>query len=340
LDSDQQVPDVERITHDEPSVRRLVARFPDRARLRACYEAGPTGFELARLLHSLDVRCEVIAPSLIPRAPGDKVKTDKRDCRRLARLHRAGELVAIRVPTLAEEAVRDLCRTRSDMVEDLTRARNRLGKFLLRHGRPWRGGSTRTKVYQVWLRAQRFDQPAMTQTFEHYLAVVEVRNQALDAVEADLVGWCARPPFAWQVARLAAYRGVTRLGALTLAAEVADWRRFAHASQFMGFCGLVPSEYSSGNRVHRGRLTKAGNAHLRAQLAWVGLVLPAPPQRRRRDRPPPTRPAPRGRRPRVGGPAAPVGPVPHLAARKHTKSIVAAAIARELAGFLWAEMTA
>jgi transposase len=214
--------------------------------LRACYEAGPTGFELARLLHRMDVRCEVIAPSLIPRAPGDKVKTDRRDCRRLARLHRAGELVAIRIPTVGEEAVRDLCRTRSDMVEDLTRARNRLGKFLLRHGQPWRGGSTRTHAYQAWLRTQRFDQPAMTQTFHHYLAVVEVRNQALDAVEADLVGWCGRPPFDWQVARLAAYRGITRLGALTLAAEVADWRRFGHASQFMGFCGLVPSEYSSG----------------------------------------------------------------------------------------------
>ena len=101
----------------------------------------------------------------------------------------------------------------------------------------------------------------MTQTFGHYLAVVEVRNAELDAVEVDLADWCARPPLAWQVARLAAYRGVTRLGALTLAAE---WRRFAHASQFMGFCGLVPSEYSSGNTVHRGRLTKAGNAHLRA----------------------------------------------------------------------------
>ena len=127
LDPDQQVPDVERITHDEASVRRLVARFPDRARLRACYEAGPTGFELARLLHRMDVRCEVIAPSLIPRAPGDKVKTDRRDCRRLAQLHRAGELVAIRIPTVGEEAVQDLCRTRADMVEDLTRARNRLG---------------------------------------------------------------------------------------------------------------------------------------------------------------------------------------------------------------------
>jgi transposase len=130
----------------------------------------------------------------------------------------------------------------------------------------------------------------MTQTFHHYLAVVEVRNIQLDAVETDLAGWYGRPPFDWQVARLAAYRGITRLGALTLAAEVCDWRRFATANAFMGFCGLVPSEYSSGTTVHRGRLTKAGNAHLRAQLAWVGLVLPAPPQGRRGDRPPPAGP--------------------------------------------------
>jgi hypothetical protein len=157
------------------------------------------------------------------------------------------------------------------MVEDLTRARNRLGKFLLRHRRPWRGGSTRTHADQVWLGSQRVDQPAMTQTDSHDLAVVEVRNQALDAVAADLVGWCARPPLDWQVARLGADRGSTRLGALTLAAEVCDWRRLVTANAFMGFCGLVPSEDASGNRVHRGRLTKAGNAHLRAQLvesAW------------------------------------------------------------------------
>jgi transposase len=157
----------------------------------------------------------VIGLSLLPERPGTRPETDRRDCRRLARLHRAGELTCIRIPTLQEEAVRDLCRTRADMVQDLTRARNRLGKFLLRHGRPWPGGSTRTHADQAWLRAQRFDQPAMTQTFGHYLAVVGVRNQALDAVEADLVGWCQQPPFDWQVARLAAYRGVTGLGALT-----------------------------------------------------------------------------------------------------------------------------
>ncbi|HEY4791871.1 MAG TPA: transposase, partial [Actinomycetes bacterium] len=198
LPADQQVPDVERIPHDEASIRRLVGRLGNPRSLRACYEAGPTGFELARLLHSLHVRCEVIAPSLIPKAPGDKVKTDRRDCRRLARLHRAGELVCVRIPTVQEEAVRDLCRTRGDMVEDLTRARNRLGKFLLRHGRVWRGGSTWTLKHQAWLGSQRFEQPAMAQTFGHYLAVVEVRNAHLDAVEADLAGWCDRPPFDWQ----------------------------------------------------------------------------------------------------------------------------------------------
>jgi len=183
-------PQIERIANDEPAVRRLVARFPDPRRLRACYEAGPTGYELARLLASLTVRCEVIAPTLIPRAPGDRVKTDSRDCRRLARLHRAGELVAIRVPTVAEEAVRDLCRARADLLEDRTRARHRLSKFLLRHGRPWRGGATAwTHAHERWLLTQRFDDAALTATYGHYRAVLDARDAQLEAIEADLVTW-------------------------------------------------------------------------------------------------------------------------------------------------------
>jgi transposase len=279
LASDQIVPEVDRIAHDEASVRRLVGRLGGPRRLRACYEAGPTGFELARLLEGMDVRCQVIAPSLIPTAPGDRVKTDTRDCRRLARLHRAGELVAIRIPTIQEEAVRDLCRARADMVIDRTRARHRLSKFLLRHGRVWRGGASAwTQAHERWLLAQQFDEPALAATYAHYRAVLLGRDAQLDAIAADLAGWYDRPPFADQVARLAAYRGVTQLGALTLAAEVGDWRRFARASQFMGFCGLVPSEYSSGRRTWRGQLTKAGNAHLRAQLvesAWSYQYRPA-----------------------------------------------------------------
>lgn len=195
LNPGQETPDVEKIFHDEESVRRLIGRFPEPRLLRACYEAGPTGYDLARLLASMSVSCEVIAPSLIPRRPGDKVKTDRRDCRRLARLHRAGELVAIRIPTPREEAVRDLCRTRGDMVEDLTRARNRLTKFLLRHSRVWRGGSNWTLKHEAWLRAQTFAEPAMAATFGHYQAVVTARQAALDAVEADLAPWCDKVPF-------------------------------------------------------------------------------------------------------------------------------------------------
>jgi transposase len=285
---EQQVPDVEVIFNDEPSVRRLIARFDDRSGLRACYEAGPTGFGLHRLLTSMGVACDVVAPSLIPKAPSDRVKTDKRDCRRLARLHRAGELVAIRVPTEGEEAVRDLCRARADLVADRTRSRHRLSKFLLRHDRIWRGGDAWTGKHERWLAGLRFDEPALQATYQHYRAVLAARDAELAALEADLTGWYTQGPFADAVPRLAAYRGIDRLGALTIASEVGDWRRFPAARTFMGFTGLVPSEYSSGAATHRGPITKAGNAHLRTQLiesAWayqhrasLGIVL-----RRRQD---------------------------------------------------------
>jgi transposase len=151
-------PVVDKMSADDESVRRLVGRFEDPGRVWACYEAGPTGYELARLLRSAGMRCEVIAPSLIPTAPGQRVKTDQRDARRLALLFRAGQLSAVRVPAPAEEAVRDLCRARADMVIDRTRARHRLGKFLLRHGRVWRGGDNWTLRHDAWIRSQRFDQ--------------------------------------------------------------------------------------------------------------------------------------------------------------------------------------
>ena len=150
LRPDEQVPDTERLFHDEESVRRLIHRVGPPAQLRTCYEAGPTGYGLHRLLTSLGVACDVIAPSMIPRKPGDKVKTDKRDCRRLARLHRAGELTAVRVPTVAEEGVRDVCRARQVAVEDLSRARHRLGSFLLRHSVVWRGGLNWSLRHRQW----------------------------------------------------------------------------------------------------------------------------------------------------------------------------------------------
>lgn len=340
LNPGREVPDVEKIFHDEESVRRLIGRFPDRGLLRSCYEAGPTGYDLARLLGSMGVACEVIAPSMIPKAPGDKVKTDSRDCRRLARLHRAGELVAIRVPAPLEEAVRDLCRTRGDMVEDLTRARNRLTKFLLRHSTVWRGGVNWTVKHEAWLTSLRFSEPALQTTFEHYRAVVLSRDAELAAVESDLARYFDKAPFVDGVRRLAAYRGVTAMGALCLQAEVCDWRRFGRASALMGFVGLVPSEYSSGGSTHRGHITKAGNVHLRTQLvesAWAYQHRPyvgAEIAKRQQALAPEVVARAWAAQLRL------CGRFRHLAARKNTKSVVAAAVARELAGFLWAEMTA
>ncbi|MDP9445242.1 MAG: IS110 family transposase [Actinomycetota bacterium] len=339
LDPGDEVPRVDKISSDPDAVAHLIARFDDPARLRVCYEAGPTGYELARQLRGLGVSCEVIAPALIPTAPGDRVKTDKRDCRRLARLHRVGELVAIRVPTVAEEAVRDLCRARADMVIDQTRARHRLGKFLLRHGRVWRGGDNWTLKHQAWIAAQRFDDPALTATFDHYRATLTAREAAVAAIEGDLVDWFTRPPFADPVARLAAYRGITQMGALTLVSEVCDWRRFPTAAAFTGFCGLVPSEYSSGERTRRGHITHAGNQHLRTQLVESAWAYKSRPQvgatiRRRQE----------------GLDAAVVarawaaqlrlcGRFRRLDARKSSRNVVVTAVARELAGFVWAEMT-
>jgi transposase len=334
------VPAVDKIGADDESVRRLVGRFERPGRVWACYEAGPTGYELARTLRGVGVRCEVVAPSLIPTAPGDRVKTDRRDARRLALLLRAGQLSAVRVPTVAEEAVRDLCRARADMVIDRTRARHRLGKFLLRHGRVWREGDNWTLKHRAWMAAQRFEDVALAVTFSHYRATLEAREAAVEAIEADLAGWYSQDPFAHAVARLSAYRGITELGALTLAAEVCDWRRFPTAAMFMGFCGLVPCEHSSGQRVRRGGITHAGNTHLRTQLvesAWayksrptVGVTL----KRRHRDLDPAVVARAWTAQLRLSGKFG------RLDARKTNRKTVVTAIARELAGFVWAEMTA
>lgn len=271
-------PVIDKISTDDESIRRLVSRFEDPGRVWACYEAGPTGYELSRTLRLAGMHCEVIAPSLIPARPGDRVKTDRRDAGRLAMLFRASQLSSVRVPTVAEEAVRDLCRARADMVLDQTRARHRLGKFLLRHGRVWRDGTNWTHKHDAWIAAQRFDDAALTATFSHYRATLTAREAAVAAIDADLATWFTKAPFADPVARLAAYRGITELGALTLASEVCDWRRFPTASMFMGFCGLVPCEHSSGERTARGGITHAGNTHLRTQLvesAWAYKARPA-----------------------------------------------------------------
>jgi transposase len=333
--------DQQAIFNDEPSVRRAFERgLGPHRQLRVCYEAGPTGYGLARQLQKMGIACEVIAPSLIPKAPGDRIKTDRRDARRLVRLYRAGELVVIRIPTEAEEAVRDLCRARADMVLDLTRARNRLGKFLLRHSVIWRGGSSWSLEHRRWLETRQFEDKALALTYSHYRAVLSAREAALDAVEADLREFYGRAPFADTVSRLSCYRGVERLGALTIACEVCDFRRFGIAEQFASFTGLIPSEHSSGGSRHQGGVTKAGNAHLRTQLvesAWayqhrprVGTVL------KKRQEGVAQETVVRAWKAQLRL----CGRFRHLSSRKNVRPVVAAAVARELAGFLWAEMVA
>ena len=231
LHPDRDLAVVDKIPSDDESVRRLVKRVGRPGGLWACYEAGPTGYDLYRLLTKMGVRCDVVAPSLVPKGRGDRVKTDKRDARRLAGLHRAGELTAIAVPSPAQEAVRDLCRTRGAMVQDLTRARNRLTKFLLRHSLVHRDGSNWTFKFERWLSGLHFEDRALAATFSHYRSTVRLLDGSLASVEADLEGYFDKEPFADAVCRLGAYRGITHMGGLCLGAEVFDWRRFpgAHA---------------------------------------------------------------------------------------------------------------
>jgi transposase len=335
----EEMPVVDRIFHDEESIRRLIGRFADRRALSACYEAGPGGYELYRLLSSMGVACEVIAPSLIPKGSSDRVKTDRRDAIRLARLHRAGELRAIRVPSPAEEAVRDLVRARVDVLGDRKRMRQRLSAVLMRHGRVWRGGSKWTLAHRAWIGQQVFDEPALTRVVATYRGGLAAREAELAAVEAELATWAKTPPLADTVAKLGAYRGIAALTGMTLAAEVVDWRRFATARAFMGFSGLIPSEYSSGDRTRRGQITKAGPAGVRTALieaAWacqhrpgIGVTLAH----------------------RQAGASAETlarswtaqqrlhAKYKKMTARGKPPGVAVVALARELAGFVWAEMT-
>jgi transposase len=235
----------------------------------AAYEAGPTGFVLARALEAAGIRCVVAAPSKLERPPGDRVKTDRRDAERLARLLRIGELTAVRVPSVDEEAARDLVRAREDARGDLMRARHRLSKLLLRQGLVYDANAW-THAHERWLRAIRFERRGLAVAFdEAYGAVlsVEARRDRLDQAISELA---AEPAWAETVRRLSCVRGLGVLTAFALAVEIGDWTRFSGAS-IGAYLGLVPSEDSSGQRRSQGAITKTGNTHARRLLveaAW------------------------------------------------------------------------
>ena len=337
----EESPVTDRVFNEEEAIRRLVGRFPDRSVLRAWYEAGPGGYELYRLLASMGVACQVVAPSLIPKGGSDKVKTDKRDSRRLARLGRAGELTPVRVPSAAEEAVRDLARARAVVLDDRKRARQRLIAVLMRHGRIWRGASYWTAAHRAWIAAQQFGEPALASAVGHYRAALEVREAELAAIEAELAPWAAREPLAGPVARLGCYRGIAELSGLTLAAEVVDWRRFPAARAFMSYTGLVPAEYSSGDRTRRGHITKAGSEPVRTALTEVacayrhGPAIGAGLRRRQHGAAPETLARSWTAQRRLH---ARYVHLVHAGGKAAPEAVVA--VARELAGFVRAEMTA
>jgi transposase len=250
-----------------PAVVSWVGSLP--GPVAVAYEAGPTGFGLARALQAAGMRCVVVAPSKLERPPGDRVKTDRRDAERLARLLHIGELPQVRVPTEAEEAARDLVRAREDARADLMRARHRLSKLLLRHGLVWQAAAW-TQAHERWLGTLRLGQPSLQVAFdEAYGAVlaVQARRDRLDTAIGELA---ATPPWAPVVGRLGCLRGVGVLTALGLAVEVADWHRFTGAT-IGAYLGLVPAEHSSGTQRLQGSITKTGNRHARRLLvegAW------------------------------------------------------------------------
>ena len=239
-------------------------------RLSFCYEAGPCGYRLHRLLTGRGHHCLVVAPSLVSIKAGDRVKTDRRDALMLAKLHRAGELTPIWIPDDAHEAMRDLVRARATAVRVLGKARQHLQGFLLRHEQIYRGARAWTLAYKRWLTTVRFDHPAQQIVLQDYIHQdAEARRDRLTGqIEELLPSWSMAPV----VVALQAMRGVALVVAVTVVAEVGDFRRFANPRQLMAYLGLVPSEHSSGSIVRRGGITKAGNALARRMLiegAWT-----------------------------------------------------------------------
>lgn len=327
------------IVNRPEALRKLIGRLGARPQLRVCYEAGPTGYAVYWELTALGVHCDVIAPSLIPTKAGDRVKTDRRDAEKLARCYRAGDLTTVWVPDAATEALRDLVRAREVTKQDQLRARHRLSKFLLRHGRH-RPDDVRawTLRHQQWLRRQRFESVALQTVFEEYqaaLALIADRVTRLEDAIRHAVQTLA-PTQQALVAALATLRGIKDIAAATIVSEVGTVRRFRTPRQLMGYSGLVPREHSSGRAVWRGGITKTGNAHLRRVLVEAAWAY--------RHRPSTTGVV----RARQQGQPAPIIAIAtqaqrrlsaryhRLVARGKPSLAVATVIARELLGFIWA----
>ena len=317
-------------------LERLSKRLGELGEVRCMYEAGPCGYELRRFLEAKGIRCDVAAPSLIPRKPGDRVKTDKKDAEKLARLHRMGELTCVHVPAPAQEALRDLVRAREDAKEDLMRRRHRLSKFLLRQGRRYEGNKW-TQKHWSWIRSQTFADRNSETVLEEYFVAIEQELERIKRLEERIGEESKTPELASTVARLKTLRGVDTITVMTVVSELIDINRFASPCELMAFIGLVPRERSSGGKERRGSITKTGNAHLRRVLvesAWHYQRVPWIPaksiQIRRQGQPPEVVETARRAERRLHKKYA------RMIGRGKPKGVAAVAVARELAGFIWA----
>ena len=303
--------------------------------LRVCYEAGPTGFGLYRRLREAGIDCIVVAPSLVPGKPGDRVKTDHRDARKLAHYLRSGDLTEVYVPDEAVEAIRDLERARDGAKRAERVARHQLGKFLLRHDRHWEG-TTWTLKHRDWIRVQKFAHPAQQWVLEDSLKTVEDLAERVKRLTESMKALVEETVLAPLVKALQAFRGISVVSAVTIAAEVGDLGRFATAGQFMSYVGLVPSEDTTGQRRRQGRITRCGNGHLRrilVEAAWHYRhrpVMSKELRRRNQGVAPGVRRIAWEARKRLNK------RLYHLihAGKSSQKAVIA--LARELAGFIWA----
>ena len=327
------------IPNNPQSLRRLVKRLgKDGEALSFCYEAGPCGYGAYWQIQELGHRCEVVAPSLIPRKPGERVKTDRRDALKLARLHRAGDLTTVWVPDAEQEAVRDLTRAREDAKTDELKARQRLSAFLLRHGRVFDEGKCRwTQKHFRWLERQKFDSPHQQVVFQEYLDAVLERQARVAGLEGQmrqaLETWSLRP-----VAQsLMALRSIGLVTAMTVLAELGDLSRFDSPKQLMSFLGLVPGERSSGGHRRQGHITKTGNAHVRRVLVEAGWGYRFPARKTTHLQQQAAQASPKVQAIAWAAQKRLCGRYRKLALEKGKPTPqVCVAVARELVGFLWA----
>jgi transposase len=325
------------IPYDGVRLRKaLKLLVKDGEELRVCYEAGPTGFGLCRRLREAGIDCMVVAPSLVPGKPGDRVKTDRRDARKLAHFLRSGDLTAVHVPEEEVEAIRDLERARDAAKRAERVARHQLSKFLLRHDRRWERKNTWTQKHRDWIRVQKFAYPAQQRVLEDYLKTVEDLAERVERLTRQVEELVEETVLAPLVKALQAFRGISMVSVVTIAAEVGDLRRFATPREFMSYVGLVPSEYSTGKRRRQGAITRCGNSRVRRILieaAWHYQHWPLMSKEIRR---------------RNQGVAAGVQRIAWEAQKRLNKRLyhlihagkiqqkAVTAVARELAGFIWA----